>query len=184
MVLRTIGPRITGPWDLGCLGSKVRGPKVRGSKALGLIILEPFHSVHIFASYASRIPFGGIFSTPVRLLNMTIQAISGEVGCITLTTLELTVTMLHPHVIFPSPEVTTTRGVPFRATFHFTFCVYSLLLFGLQFGFHGLELHGASFLQLVDYHCLGLDDFILDIFQFVFFFLIMVMTTYMKLETS
>ena len=41
MVLRTIGPRITGPWDLGCLGSKVRGPKVRGSKALGLIILEP-----------------------------------------------------------------------------------------------------------------------------------------------
>ena len=42
MVLRTIGPRITGPWDLGCLGSKVRGPKVRGSKALGLIILEPF----------------------------------------------------------------------------------------------------------------------------------------------
>ena len=43
MVLRTIGPRITGPWDLGCLGSKVRGPKVRGSKALGLIILEPAH---------------------------------------------------------------------------------------------------------------------------------------------
>ena len=41
MVLRTIGPRIKGPWDLGCLGSKVRGPKVRGSKALGLIILEP-----------------------------------------------------------------------------------------------------------------------------------------------
>ena len=41
MVLRTIGPRITGPGDLGCLGSKVRGPKVRGSKALGLIILEP-----------------------------------------------------------------------------------------------------------------------------------------------
>ena len=44
MVLRTIGPRITGPWDLGCLGSKVRGPKVRGSKALGLIILEPQQS--------------------------------------------------------------------------------------------------------------------------------------------
>ena len=44
MVLRTIGPRITGPWDLGCLGSKVRGPKVRGSKALGLIILEPLET--------------------------------------------------------------------------------------------------------------------------------------------
>ena len=46
MVLRTIGPRITGPWDLGCLGSKVRGPKVRGSMGLGLIILEPCQVEH------------------------------------------------------------------------------------------------------------------------------------------
>ena len=59
MVLRTIGPRITGPWDLGCLGSKVRGPKVRGSKALGLIILEPDEAELAHSIDSNRREIGG-----------------------------------------------------------------------------------------------------------------------------
>ena len=40
-VLRILGPRPSGPWDLKYLGLEVRGLKVRGPKAQGLMALEP-----------------------------------------------------------------------------------------------------------------------------------------------
>ena len=40
VVLWILGPRPSGPWDLKYLGHKVRGPKVWGPRAQGLMALE------------------------------------------------------------------------------------------------------------------------------------------------